>query len=255
MIRFFKNVRQQLASENKVVAYLRYAVGEILLVVIGILIALQVNNWNANRKQHIDEIKILQNIKKSVEEDMVSLKWQIISFDIAAKSIEIILKSLKQDLAYNDSLNFHFANTTQLWAPQINTEVFESLSSTDLNVISNDSLKLEIISYYSLAKGNFTVLINRYTNIIENASKNIFNTRFNAMWNGTWEGSQKSLGLNGYSMIPNNFDSLKKDKVYIYFLATLKNQMHWYMQNPLRYTKRAAESLLKSINRELELNE
>ena len=50
MMRFFKNIRQKLASENKVMAYLRYAVGEILLVVIGIIIALQINNWNEERK-------------------------------------------------------------------------------------------------------------------------------------------------------------------------------------------------------------
>ena len=50
MMRFFKNIRQKLAFENKVMAYLRYAVGEILLVVIGIIIALQINNWNEERK-------------------------------------------------------------------------------------------------------------------------------------------------------------------------------------------------------------
>ena len=50
MMRFFRNIRQKLASENKVMAYLRYAIGEILLVVIGILIALQINNWNEGRK-------------------------------------------------------------------------------------------------------------------------------------------------------------------------------------------------------------
>ena len=51
MVKIFRNIRQKLASENKVMAYLHYAIGEILLVVIGILIALQVNNWNELRKQ------------------------------------------------------------------------------------------------------------------------------------------------------------------------------------------------------------
>ena len=46
MLKFFRNIRKQLAAENKVAKYLRYAVGEIILVVIGILIALQINNWN-----------------------------------------------------------------------------------------------------------------------------------------------------------------------------------------------------------------
>ena len=51
MLRFFRNIRQKLAAENKVMAYLRYAIGEIILVVIGILIALQINNWNERRKK------------------------------------------------------------------------------------------------------------------------------------------------------------------------------------------------------------
>jgi Family of unknown function (DUF6090) len=50
MTKVFRNIRQKLAAENKVMAYLRYAIGEIVLVVIGILIALQINNWNEGRK-------------------------------------------------------------------------------------------------------------------------------------------------------------------------------------------------------------
>ena len=49
MLRIFRNIRQKLAAENNIAKYLRYAIGEIFLVVIGILIALQINNWNENR--------------------------------------------------------------------------------------------------------------------------------------------------------------------------------------------------------------
>ncbi len=62
----FKNIRRKLAAENKTAAYLRYAVGEILLVVIGILIALQVNNWNENRKQENSKLQLMRAIKNEL---------------------------------------------------------------------------------------------------------------------------------------------------------------------------------------------
>ncbi|MFT6046016.1 MAG: hypothetical protein ACI9WC_001721, partial [Arenicella sp.] len=55
MIRFFRKIRQNLIKENKVGKYLLYAIGEIVLVVIGILIALQINTWNEDRKQSTSE--------------------------------------------------------------------------------------------------------------------------------------------------------------------------------------------------------
>lgn len=55
MIKFFRKIRYSLMSENKTGKYLKYAIGEIVLVVIGILIALQINNWNEERKAKINE--------------------------------------------------------------------------------------------------------------------------------------------------------------------------------------------------------
>ena len=66
MIKFFRRIRQTLLSENKFSKYLLYAIGEIVLVVIGILIALQINNWNEQRKAAIEEKEILQNLYENL---------------------------------------------------------------------------------------------------------------------------------------------------------------------------------------------
>ena len=62
MIKFFRNIRKDLMEKNKTSRYIKYAIGEIILVVIGILIALQINNWNENRKLKAIELNLLSDI-------------------------------------------------------------------------------------------------------------------------------------------------------------------------------------------------
>tara|TARA_B100000949_G_scaffold214142_1_gene209453 strand:+ start:7695 stop:7895 length:201 start_codon:yes stop_codon:yes gene_type:complete len=66
MIKFFRKIRQRLLIENRFTKYLLYALGEIILVVLGILIALQINNWNQEQKDHKAEITYLKEIKNSL---------------------------------------------------------------------------------------------------------------------------------------------------------------------------------------------
>lgn len=74
MIRFLSKMRRQLAGDNKPLKYLRYAMGEILLVVIGILIALNINNWNEERKTRAEMVEYLKNIKVDILSDTLALK-------------------------------------------------------------------------------------------------------------------------------------------------------------------------------------
>ena len=74
MINFFRRIRKQLADDNKPLKYMRYAIGEILLVVVGILIALSINNWNENRKTHLQDIEFLKNLKVELSVDISALK-------------------------------------------------------------------------------------------------------------------------------------------------------------------------------------
>jgi hypothetical protein len=77
MFKFFRKIRENLISTGKTVNYLKYAIGEIILVVIGILIALQINNWNENRKLLSEEKHYYKNIKRQLTEDAVFINNNI----------------------------------------------------------------------------------------------------------------------------------------------------------------------------------
>ncbi|MFD2099648.1 DUF6090 family protein [Flagellimonas iocasae] len=80
MLKFFRKIRQNLLSEGKTGKYLKYAIGEIILVVIGILIALQINNWNENRKNNLLEQQLLKALLIEFETNLVNLD-QVIKFN------------------------------------------------------------------------------------------------------------------------------------------------------------------------------
>ena len=97
MIKFFRRIRQNLLSENKTGKYLKYAIGEIILVVIGILIALSINNWNEDRKDKVREkatlYKFLQDLKSDSTYFQVNL-GKMLSID--SLHIELYLAGFKE---------------------------------------------------------------------------------------------------------------------------------------------------------------
>jgi len=80
MAKLFNNIRKKLINDKpsttRTVNYLKYAIGEIVLVVIGILIALSINNWNETRKQHLTDIEFLKSLKTDLSLDTTSLSMR-----------------------------------------------------------------------------------------------------------------------------------------------------------------------------------
>jgi chlorite dismutase len=85
-----------------------YAIGEILLVVIGILIALQINNWNEWRKERIQETKVLAELVKTLTRNCALMKADLSDRIIWDKSSDLVISTLQNKLPYHDSLNSHF---------------------------------------------------------------------------------------------------------------------------------------------------
>ena len=255
MIKFFRKIRQNLLSENKFSKYLLYAIGEIILVVIGILIALSINNWKEKLKT--EEIKFLNNFKQSLIADIEFNNFRFDKYELTKESISILINHMEQDLPYQDSLKYHFGRITNTWTPKINTEVFEALKSKDLNLISNDALRDKLISYYSWSNNVLDAQINTYVQRIEDASSTIFNTRFNGLWNGNYQKYRVTENFEDLKleMIPNNYNELKKDELFMYFLRSLKNQFYWDIEVVQDQINPKINDLINSIDSELKTME
>ena len=156
MIKFFRKIRYDLMEKNRTVKYLKYAIGEIVLVMIGILLAIQVNNWNNSRTDRAKEIKYLKNIKLDLIKDIENVKF---NFEFRNNKLLGTKKLLAQingapidDLT---ELTYNVINTLyqQRFTPS-NVTYNELKSSGNMNLISNDSIKIHLLELEILHQAN-----------------------------------------------------------------------------------------------------
>jgi len=151
MIKFFRKIRQNLILENKTGKYLKYAIGEIALVVIGILIALQINNWNDQYMRANEEKELLKDLIKDIDQDIETLEYTLERDSIFIVSNKIILSAFKNDSILKDSLAFAQTAVNSSFFQSFNptNTVFNSMQSTGkLSYIFSDLIRKEIQSYY-----------------------------------------------------------------------------------------------------------
>lgn len=151
MIKFFRKIRQKFLSENKTGKYLLYAIGEIILVVIGILIALQVNNINEQHKTDVKERKYLMSIKSELftNLELIKIETEGLKRSINGQRKLISLINSKKDtvneIEMSKILAVSFSNVFEL---KYQDGTFkELLYSGGLISISNDSIKKEVTSW------------------------------------------------------------------------------------------------------------
>ena len=157
MIKFFRRIRYDLIEKNKTGKYLKYAIGEIILVVIGILIALQINNWNENQKQKQIELTILRDIKKDLIQTKEDLDSNVLRHKSQLKTFDEIVYNISEKKVYNDSLESKFGQLIFWPSPYLTLATYENLKlDKGIDIISNDSLKNQIIN---LHEKNFKTFI------------------------------------------------------------------------------------------------
>ncbi|SDR93450.1 hypothetical protein SAMN04515667_1027 [Formosa sp. Hel1_31_208] len=154
MIKIFRSIRKRLITENKFSKYILYAIGEIILVVIGILIALNINNNNEIRQQRAQELHYLKNIKTDLKLNISHLDNYIATRQKAINSANTIIEHYEgKPITDLEVFNVHTVNI-YTWRKffQINNTFQELINSGNLALISNDSIKSTLLNMETLYK-------------------------------------------------------------------------------------------------------
>ncbi len=141
-------------TENKFSKYFLYAIGEIALVMIGILLALQVNNWNEQRKDRVTEQKLLIALQEDLLVNINRLNKEILLEQRTINQANKIIKHLDERKPYNPSLDLTFAEA--IYSPDItiSTSSYESLKFKGIDIIQRESLQRSIINLFDVVYSN-----------------------------------------------------------------------------------------------------
>jgi len=222
MIKFFRNIRKSLLMENKTSKYLKYASGEIVLVVIGILIALQINNWN-EKKQNEDKITaILEDIQKDLSEDVLSANY-------------VFNRYIKNDSLRKLFLNNELPATSYNFIYRYANFVIHKTGYLNLTQNSNSIPK----KFANLFKDLNKLYVNTASDI------SVFNERIRAtVYNGIdYVAKNKTwfIDFNQQNMTPELEEFFRTDMNY-------RNQMGLYMNDLVNLTDDANEYKVNAID-------
>jgi hypothetical protein len=152
MIKFFRKIRQNLLMENKTGKYFKYAIGEIVLVVIGILIALQINNWNESKKQSTTEKEFIISLKNDLKRDKAFIEMVVELNEPRIEAYEILDSDL-QNLYNNDrkSLDsiFKVYFRSQRTFYPISGSYESAVSGNQITIFRNKELVQKVVKLYN----------------------------------------------------------------------------------------------------------
>jgi len=150
MLRFFRTIRKTLIGQNKTRSYFFYAIGEIALVMIGILLALQVNNWNESRKENIQELEILYDLKNEFIINRTELELAIERKEVGLDNFDSRIKLIIEN---DDKALFEqrFDGGGNTFNPSEGVKA-TIISTGQINLLQNDSLKFILANWGSKVK-------------------------------------------------------------------------------------------------------
>lgn len=242
MIKYFRRIRQNLVMKNQTGKYLKYAIGEILLVVVGILIALSINNWNDARKDRIAEKELYRTLIKSLESDLedVHTKSMILDTALTAQRIFITesLAEVKSKFTGQEiyRMIWQVGNTSYSFVP--NVSLYTKISQNQqIDLIQSDSLQKKVIDLFEVHYWEYKDLDTTLERLAqEELISNFFGDIAHLVIKNQWETEDATF--------QKQFEELNKDCRKIYFLSMA-------VQNSMLNCENKIEALLPLLKEEL----
>jgi Family of unknown function (DUF6090) len=148
MIKFFRKIRKNKIKENRTSKYLLYAIGEIVLVVIGILIALQINNWNENKKNLKQANSYLSTIKLNLEDDIKQAENLLSISQTNIEYANIFLDQFKTLKPVDENIQMYIVSLMLEYNIEVNKSGIDALTSSNGMPNINKNLQVKILNYY-----------------------------------------------------------------------------------------------------------
>ncbi|MBS1557551.1 MAG: hypothetical protein JST69_02390 [Bacteroidetes bacterium] len=224
---------------------------EVIVVIIGILIAYNLEQWSNTRNNKRREIEVLKEFKAALGADLIEIKKNIREHENSILASRIVLKVIKDNLPYSDSLDACFAYTHAFTVFSGRVGPIEQLKNTNLEIISNDTLRLNIISIYDEAFTRLRlvelVILRDYEQLRD------FDRLYFDAYDAEGVSTNKSVPLPFWGIMhPIRFTELKTSPEYAALLRARISNQRGLLRGTYNPIANSLSNLLNQIDRELE---
>lgn len=244
MIKFFRKIRKKLADDNKPLKYFRYAIGEIVLVVIGILFALQINNWNTQQSLKQRGAELLSGIRSDLQKDTVDINENILAYQKILVSDSMLLHHLVDKQPLTTQIETIILELSSYDAKlDLYTNFYETLKQEGLSRVDNKEIRNKIASLYGWFYPN--------TIYAENQRENLDHYSFIFEYlKDVLEVDAGSLKENKATISADAYNLMLEDKNFHYKLLRMQ-QMHNDLLNRHLGLRAMILDLIADIDKEL----
>ena len=219
---------------------------EILVLIIGIWGAFELANYGEKKSRRQAEIEILKSCKTELIADLAEINWNIGELQKSHKALSLILGLLENDGSYHDSLSSHFNYTLLPMHFVHSSSSFETAKSRGLDIISNTDIRTKLISLYDSQYDFFLQAEAEELAEVQYGMRHIFPGRFEEAYN--YPNSDNTFSG---SMIPTDFESLKTDREYLFFIKTQRNRTTSYINFFYENMRKSVESMIQDLEVEI----